>query len=271
MQEYGLVTLTNGKVQIATQTLSDLTCKLFHYVFYVVETVSSYTLLVFSVERAYFVLYPLDAHRAKRCGLFIALLAAEVVASLLVNVLVLVSVVRYTNPGNDAVSCFANSSDALLFVLNSLLFALLILALPTLLLAAANAAIIGGLLHATRRHNRLFVRTSGEIVMRPTVVGKSATFTLMFIALFQCIIYLPFSAIAVYYGLIATNVLYVPDPITTVDVIFAYLFFLDATIYSKDINFLIYYFRIPYFRHFINSFFCPWLKLKTVRFSQTDV
>ena len=271
-QEYGLVTLTGGAVRLETQTLSDFTCKLFHYVFYVVEMVSDYTLLVFSIERAYFVLYPFEARRAKRSGLFLTLLGAAAVASLGMNVLVLVSVERYTNPGNNAVSCFADSNYTLLFVLNSLLFALVILALPTLLLALTNAAIIAGLLRARRLHNRLVGRMFGHSspVERLPVIGSSATFTLVFIALFQCVVYLPFSAIALVYGLLATNLVIAPDPVTTVNVIFGYLFFLDATVYCKDVNILVYYFRIPYFRNFFNRIFLPWIRLKPVVYSQTE-
>ena len=134
----------------------------------------------------------------------------------------------------------------MVFVLNSLLFALVVFALPTLLLALINAAIIAGLLRAIGRHKPS--RLPYLSVERQPVVGSSATFTPVFIAIFQCIVNLPFSIIALFYGLLATNLMSPPDAVITVNVIFAYLFFLNATVYCKDINIAVYYrFQDPLF------------------------
>ena len=215
--------------------------------------ISSYTLVVFSIERAYVVLFPLRARGGSRAKFFLFLIVVCVLFSIGINAVNPFSISRGIQSGNNAYGCFVDKTNVVLFVLNYVVSSVFVFSLPTVLLSATNLIIISGLVRAGRRHRRLTVRGTNQHTQESSV-GGSATATLLLVSLFQCVIYFPYSALGIAYTLVTIGL--IPTPNLMTDLLFSYFFFMDATVYTRLINVFVYYFRIPLFRDSVNAIFC---------------
>ena len=122
------------------------------------------------------------------------------------------------------------------------------------MLLLTNLIIIVGILRAAHQRHQLAVTV---VLKHENTNSCSATATLLFISLFQCALYLPYSALGFAYSLVATGFIQTPDSVTNTNLIFCYFFFMEVTDYTRLINFFVYYLRIQFFRDSINSIlFC---------------
>ena len=235
------------------QSESLFNCIFFTYFSYVCVMLSCYTLVVFSTERAYVVLFPLRARGGSRTKFFLFLIVVCVLFSIGINAIIPFATTRGIQSGNNAYGCFVDETNVVIFVVYYLVSSVFVFSLPTILLSTTNLIIISGLVRAGRRHRRLTVRGTNQHTQESSV-GGSATATLLLVSLFQCVIYLPYSALGIAYTLVTIGLIPTPDSMTSL--LFSYFFFMDATVYTRLINVFVYYFRIPFFRDSVNAIFC---------------
>lgn len=211
--------------------------------------INDYSMLVFAIERTFFILFPLRALSGKSSSFFMCLLAIVVITAITINVEVIIAVIRYKPVGNTQISCAPDSTNRFLFLANSFLRSVVVSTLPTILLAFLNVVLIVSLYRIARRR-RIMSHTG------TASKSNSATVTLVILSTFQCILYLPFSVFSIAYALLATKLVTVADSNATTTLIYAYFIFFYATAYTKGVNFIVYYLRIPFFRSACNSILC---------------
>ena len=246
--------MTNGNISWTIWIMSDFTCKFFTYISNVMQMISYYTLLVFSFERAYVVFMPLSARSGQQAKFFMFFLFLFYVISFGINIFFLLLTTRSIPPGNNSFSCYPETENKVLFILNFMITSVCVFALPTIILLLTNLIIIVGILRAAHQRHQIAVAV---VRQRENTKSSSATATLLFISLFQCGLYLPYSAIGLAYSLVATGFIQTPDSVTNTNLIFCYFLFMEVTDYTRLINFFVYYLRIQFFRDSINSIlFC---------------
>lgn len=246
--------LTNGIFSWPIQTLSDLTCKFFNYVYNVVEMISDYSMVVFATERICVILFPMRALSRSYSRFCMYLLALLVILAVAINVEVIIAIIRYMPPGNTQISCAPDATNRVLFLTNSFLRSFVVSAFPTILLAALNVVIIAALYRIARKRHAL--THSGTASLPTNSKENSTTATLVILSAFQCALYLPFSVLSVAYALLATKLVTVTAPSTTTTIIYAYFIFFYATAYTKGFSFIVYYLRVPFFQESVNRAIC---------------
>ena len=260
--------MTNGVFSWPIQSTSYFTCVFFQYFSNVVQMIGYYTLIVFSLERAYVVLFPLRARGDSRAQFFFIIIVISFAFSIGVNVLLPFSYKLGIAPGNNAYGCYVNSDHPELFFLVYVFTAIFMFFLPTLLLLVTNLAIIAGLIRATKSRRQLTGRgrdrslgSTGESNSRRSSIGSSATATLLLVSLFQCIVYIPYSAVAILYTLVTIGIIPAPGVVTSTNLLFSYFFFMEATVYTRVVNVIVYYLSIQFFRDSVNAvFYCCGVK-----------
>ena len=253
--------MTNGAFSWTIESASYFNCVFFACFSNVVQMISYNTLVVFSLERAYVVLFPLRARGDSRAKFFFVMLVLSCVFSIGVNAPFPFAYKLGMAPGNNVYSCFVNPDHPELFVIVYLFTAMFMFFLPTLLLLVTNLAIIAGLIRATNIRRQLTVcdndrsrRSTGE--SSSSYIGSSATATLLLVSLFQSVIYIPYSAVVIAYTLMTIGIIPAPGVVTSTNLLFSYFFFMDATVYTRVVNVFVYYLRIPFFRSSVNAVFC---------------
>ena len=262
--------MTNGAYSWTIESASYFSCVFFAYFSNVVQMISYYTLVVFSFERAYVVLFPLSARGDSRAKFFFVMLVLSFVFSIGVNALHPFAYKLGIAPGNNVYSCFINPDHPELFVLVYVFTAIFMFFLPTLMLLVTNMAIIAGLISATNSRRQLTIhgndrssRSTGESSSSRSI-GSSATATLLLVSLFQSVIYIPYSAVVIAYTMVTIGTIPAPGMVTSTNLLFSYFFFMEATVYSRVVNVFVYYLRIPFFQDSVKAMFCWFCRKRNI-------
>ena len=247
---YGFLYITKGKIDLQFDRLNDYTCKVFYYIFNFTEQMSSYALVLFSLERLFIVHFPLKARAAlsykKTCIInFIVLMLLA-----LFDVHLLISL-RVEKSLATSYCLVPLNSQPLFETLYWITMGVVNFAFPIFLILILDILIIRKIISASNARKSL---TMSEGENKESAKEYIATLSLVFLAGFQALIYLPVAIVYSYMTLQHAKILpQIQDRMLyDVEQEVAWVT-MHITSWAKATNFIVYYTKIPFFKKKINN------------------